>query len=509
MHGMQLEQIRPQTQNQLKSAARQLRPVGSRLCMAKQWNKSARGYTAALYADAATAPGVGGLVLSLPLSEYTLPPEVVLYQPSAGDIHRGGAPAPQGKTGNRLIFLNVPLLDSEQRALKALHDALKGEKALAPAGALPSYVRLHALRILQQARWRVDRALTTIATHLEMRVQKMPVHEDSVLQDLQSGMMYWHGRDRACRPVLVWRAEKICGLDPERATKMMLFVLEYAVRYLMVPGRVENWVLIVDLTNCGMSMGASSSTRSITRNVTRLLEEVYCGRNFTTKIFHMPFILRAIVNSLIPEDKKSKVEFVADSDIASCMRKLCEAHQLEEQYGGTAPNVRAGEAYPFRFFPHCRGPASGGTPPLPSLHDTTDRLFHEGLSLDTNEQAVWEEFIGAQALTEQTAEAMSKHLGRALEPTVTFQQWQRLISPEASQKFTGTALEAPASSPDLVNSTDAAEAINSAAGEKEDPVKDAANEDDSKPQITTVVNTKMVPPAIEGESSAVCCYCSP
>lgn len=30
---------------------------------------------------------------------------------------------------------------------------------------------------------------------------------------------------------------------------------------------------------------------------------------------------------------------MAPGDIASTMRKLCEPHQLEEQYGGTAPNV--------------------------------------------------------------------------------------------------------------------------------------------------------------------------
>eukprot|EP00435_Cladocopium_sp_Y103_P017659 s766_g4.t1 len=36
----------------------------------------------------------------------------------------------------------------------------------------------------------------------------------------------------------------------------------------------------------------------------------------------MPSLLRAIVNSLIPEDKKSKVEFVADADIPSTMRKI-------------------------------------------------------------------------------------------------------------------------------------------------------------------------------------------
>ena len=39
---------------------------------------------------------------------------------------RAVAPWP---SGNRLIFLNVPLLDFEQKALQSLHDALKDEKA--------------------------------------------------------------------------------------------------------------------------------------------------------------------------------------------------------------------------------------------------------------------------------------------------------------------------------------------------------------------------------------------
>ena len=64
----------------------------------------------------------------------------------------------------------------------------------------------------------------------------------------------------------IWRMEKITKFDADRATRMrhfliviprigisqpssrmILFILEFAVRYLMVPGRVENWVLIVEL----------------------------------------------------------------------------------------------------------------------------------------------------------------------------------------------------------------------------------------------------------------------
>jgi len=163
-----------------------------------------------------------------PRNEFTLPPEVVLFEPAPEDIHRGGTPAPQGKTGNRLIFLNVPLLDFEQKALDKLHEALKSpgfaenmlthwlthwlthfpifplvnpfkgnvflfpvpgvvlnsfnkvrnEKALAPGGTMPGYVRLHALRLLQQAKWKVEKAINTIATHLEMlNSKKLGFHQ--------------------------------------------------------------------------------------------------------------------------------------------------------------------------------------------------------------------------------------------------------------------------------------------------------------------------------------------
>ena len=39
---------------------------------------------------------------------------------------------------------------------------------------------------------------------------------------------------------------------PLETLHAVLFVLEYAVRYLLVPGRVENWILIVDLSGVGL-----------------------------------------------------------------------------------------------------------------------------------------------------------------------------------------------------------------------------------------------------------------
>eukprot|EP00930_Biecheleria_cincta_P024384 TRINITY_DN17459_c0_g1_i1.p1 TRINITY_DN17459_c0_g1~~TRINITY_DN17459_c0_g1_i1.p1 ORF type:complete len:515 (-),score=63.27 TRINITY_DN17459_c0_g1_i1:284-1828(-) len=391
-----------------------------------------RALTAQLFQSASSAPAIGGLSLELPLSEHLLPAEVVLFEPSPGEVHRGGKP------GNRLIVLNTQLTEFEQNQLENLHTALANETQITEQGVsiLPLYVRLHALRILQQAKWNVDKALKVIQSHLEMRVNRLPIDESSVIQDLKSGMMYWHGRDRACRPLLIWRIGMIPNYGVDQATRLILFILEFAVRYLLVPGRVESWVLIVDLTGVGLST-ASSHARSMLGNITRLLEEVYCGRNFCTKIFHMPWVVRAIVNSLIPEDKKSKVEFVADRDIAAVMRGLFEPHQLEEQYGGTAPNVKNGEAYPYRFFANCTGKSSGESGER-SLHGLVDRSFHEGHSWDLYpaERATWEGEVCQQSLTRASATALRALLGVTAEPCTSLEQWKAMrlpISPPRSQ----------------------------------------------------------------------------
>ena len=54
------------------------------------------------------------------------------------------------------------------RSVPITFTKVRNEKALAPGGTMPGYVRLHALRLLHQAKWKVEKAINTIATHLEM-----------------------------------------------------------------------------------------------------------------------------------------------------------------------------------------------------------------------------------------------------------------------------------------------------------------------------------------------------
>lgn len=390
-----------------------------------------------LMAEQDAAP-IGGIVLgSTRQSQYLLTPEVVLFEPSATDIHRGGAPATEGKPGTRLIFLNTPLTAAEQRDLAVLHRAVEKDQVLSRLGdsEFPYWVRIHALRILQQAKGRVDKAITMMLTHLELRVKKIPVMEDSILQDLQHGFAYFHGRDRSCRPVVVLRFERISRFsnDVEKAFKVLFFVFEFAVRHLMVPGRIENWVCIVDLRNTGPSI----SSLRICRDIFRLLEEVFCGRNVLAKVLHLPWIIRAIVMAFIPEDKKTKVEFVCESEIQNVMRKLCEPHQLEQQYGGTAPNVEKGEAYPFRFFPHCQRSGSGS--PHESLHNFTDQTFHEGYLWDNAAKAEWQKGAEQHALTPAASAALNACIQTRVEPCRTMERWFESVNPKEAKRRKGSA----------------------------------------------------------------------
>eukprot|EP00425_Heterocapsa_triquetra_P005582 CAMPEP_0195158492 /NCGR_PEP_ID=MMETSP0448-20130528/185695_1 /TAXON_ID=66468 /ORGANISM="Heterocapsa triquestra, Strain CCMP 448" /LENGTH=614 /DNA_ID=CAMNT_0040197291 /DNA_START=183 /DNA_END=2028 /DNA_ORIENTATION=+ len=370
------------------------------------------------------APAIGGCVeLQEAHSEFLLPPEVALFEPSDQEIFCGG----NQSGGNRQIFLNIPLLPVEQAALADLHAGLQNRYS---GGRFPAFMKLHALRMLQQCKYDANRTISLMQTHLSERVARLPVCEAEVLQDLHSGFMYWHGRDRKCRPCLVIRLERIGEMvrDKERAVRLVIFVLEYAVRHAMVPGRVENWVVLLDLSNV---MGIISplhlaSCASTAAAIAVALEKVYCGRMVWIKMVNMPGqgMLRNVVNGAIPADKKKKVMFPKDM---SSVAQEFDPNQLEKRYGGAAPDLEPGGTYPFRFFPGCTGPVAAPAPELTgaehsSLHNFCSRHFHEGQLWDDSlpeTKARYLHEVRLSSLTPAAAQAASELLEELGEPLVT------------------------------------------------------------------------------------------
>jgi len=388
-----------------------------------------RQQTRQLFEEARKAPAIGGCVeLKMPHSEFLLPPEVVLFEPCPEEVFQGG----QAAVGRRQIFLNTPLSDDEVKKLGDLHQALRDEALVTDQGDanFPEYVNLHALRLLQYRKFNVPKTLDLILLHLEERVKRLPIAEHDVMKELKQGFMYWHGRDRKCRPCLIIRMEQMGDLnvDKERAVRLVIFVLEYALRYAMVPGRVENWVVILDLLNASkvVSMFHLSSLAATAKMIATTLESVYCGRMVWMKIINMPGVMRKVIESCIPTEKKKKIGF--PQNVPGELLQHFEPNQLERRYGGTAPDLAPSATYPFHFFPGAVEKATGGGQ---SLHLETPRVFHEGKLWDTStpeSKKQWTQAMEAVSLPPTAATALSGIIGgKTVKPCRDMKRWLQLI----------------------------------------------------------------------------------
>jgi len=410
-----------------------------------------RADTAKLFAVAPEdTPAIGGIVsLQERHSEYLLPAEVALFEPSQNEIFHNGNPT---KTGSRQIFLNTPLSEAENVALGEFHKLLAKRGIVeSETSPFPRYMELHALRILQTCKFNASKAADMMNICVKERVRRLPVAEEDVLSDLNNGFIYWHGRDRKCRPCLVIRVERLGEMakDKERAVRAVMFTLEYALRFALVPGRVENWVVIIDLANVlrtisPLNFGSMASTAAA---IATALEKVYCGRMVWLKIVNMPGGLARIVNGLIPAEKKDKVSF--PSDAAAELLQHMEPHQLERRYGGTAPDLAPDETYPFNFFKNPRGEAAlskehpveslssaGSEPEDFSMHESTQLAFHEGLLWDDSSaeaRARWLELSKAVSLTPDSAAALSRLTGcnGDVQPCRDIEHWLQIVNPAA------------------------------------------------------------------------------
>merc|ERR1712232_374928 len=140
----------------------------------------------------------------------------------------------------------------------------------------------------------------------------------------------------------------------EAVQKLFLFHMEFAVRHLCVPGRVECWSIIIDCT--GADKLPMWKSKDLCQVLGSVLGKVYSGRMIWLKIFNFPagFAYRALrmaVEGVVSAlGKTDKVSFVTDSDFKTWFAGKVHPGQLEKRYGGTAPDLPDKEVFPYRMF---------------------------------------------------------------------------------------------------------------------------------------------------------------
>jgi len=299
------------------------------------------------------------------VAPWSLPVEALTYEPRADDV------TTQFKNGDkeRKIYCNIELTEAEVGQLQGLKEESKKLQWL------PS-IAVMAGRFLSRARGDAKKAIGLMTNTQEWRSDYFkdgPVTDESVMEDLRHGIVYFTGRDRSLRPTLVIRANRIPQQwykekRVDKLIRILVFCMEYMLRYMVVPGRVENNCLIVDLKGLGISQVPIGALK----DVYSVMSHHYIGRVYKFYICNLSTSLGMVAGAakaMLTDRQKQKLCFLSSNDD---LQKEFARHHLEEDLGGLRPKIET-----FFPFPLLAGPFEGGyaNGPNPDSEKRADRAL--------------------------------------------------------------------------------------------------------------------------------------
>ena len=194
------------------------------------------------------------------------------------------------------------------------------------------------LRFLQGNQYDCDKTLNCILEHLLWRIDNLPVPIEEVDSYIKQGLLYIFGRDKSYRPILHASVKKICDseISEEALIRLATFLIEHIIEHLLIPGKVETIVMLVDLS------GVSSFSFPVNKfkNVARLLGRNYQGRLYKQFALNVSVVFRRLWDV-------SK-HFFSSFTIASTfllggnfneLYKLIPKSELEKKFGGYCQNL--------------------------------------------------------------------------------------------------------------------------------------------------------------------------
>ncbi|KAK2197503.1 bifunctional CRAL-TRIO lipid binding domain superfamily/CRAL-TRIO lipid binding domain/CRAL-TRIO [Babesia duncani] len=250
----------------------------------------------------------------------------------------------------RYIFSNVPLTEFELEHIRAFKvyaiqrldggqvDANMVEESFSSRfGATVFSDDSYLLRYIIGNYYNYPDVFVDIREHLKWRKATLPVRRSEVEAVLAQGIIYIHGRDRCMRPILVLRIGPVGNMKHDHVLKAIFFTLELAIAKLMIPGRIEQWRVLLDLT--GVKLYSIPVT--LLKQIAKGLTVNYRGRLSQMFIVNAPYIITGIwnmVKTVLPQVTQDKIS-ISSGKSTSKILECCDPSQIEVRYGGSAPNA--------------------------------------------------------------------------------------------------------------------------------------------------------------------------
>ena len=256
-----------------------------------------------------------------------IPPEneIIVIDPSNAD------------NNIRFIFNGLPKTDLEKTRLIEFQNY---ENEHGKINYPPTWLESDTMRYLQASEYNLKVSYNKIKEQAALINAKPKSINDRIIKLLNSGYIYMYGRDHHFRPILVLELVKVAdlvekeGYTLEEINMSLDYLLDYIIKYIFIPGQIENWVLITDFKDIGLSkMGKG-------KDIIGALNK-YRGRVFRNFMINIGgFISMAVkgIISLFGKASSKKVKILDENELYK-MNELIRPDNIQQKYGGTAPNV--------------------------------------------------------------------------------------------------------------------------------------------------------------------------
>ena len=265
------------------------------------------------------------------------PKEAYYFFPKGEDVIDLHKKKPE--KNNRRIFINVPFLEIEYFWLEKYKEIIASH----PENKLPEYWNDgYNLAYIYSTECKLDKAYERMINYFLWYKSFFPLNiqpGDKCVQVLNSGYLYVFGRDHQFRPLIICQPYILqkC-LDIYSDTDIMnasVFILQYITNYMLIPGQIENWIMLVNMDDTSILKLPDSVKKLINTS-----SEYFISRLYRCYILGLNAFLRIIYKIICTFVEKSTVEKVIILDNKEDPRKHQDINpeNLEERFGGKAPN---------------------------------------------------------------------------------------------------------------------------------------------------------------------------
>ena len=270
------------------------------------------------------------------------PPESYLYFPKDQEIIILNQKKPEKSL--RRIFTNVIFTENEKKWLSDFINLIKSK----PDTNIPLNIDTAIfLRFIYSTECNLNKAYNRLSKYINWFLNMFPMTinpTDKIVEVLNCGLIYIYGRDHQFRPIIICQPyifqkyEKYFNSDD--IVNASLFLCQFAVNKMFIPGQIENWVMIINFKG--------TSFLSLPDPIKKLIQSLsdnFLARLYKCYIIGMSFIIRAVyklICNFLEEITKQKVVVLEKSNYNKLFDGIREDN-LENKFGGLINDLVYGE----------------------------------------------------------------------------------------------------------------------------------------------------------------------